>query len=48
MNKNLNMRMDDETLKILEKLKIELGINKSNIVRMAVLNLYKQVKNMNK
>lgn len=46
MNKNLNIRLDDDTFKLIELLKKELGTNKSNVIRMSVLQFYKQVKNM--
>lgn len=48
MNKQLHIRIDDETLDLLEKLKKELKITKSDIIRMALNKFNNYVKKVSK
>lgn len=48
MNKDLHIRIDDETLDLLEKLKKELKITKSDIIRMALNQFNNYVKKASK
>lgn len=45
--KIVSMRMDEETKETLEKLKKELHISNSGIIRMAVKHFYNYVKRVN-
>lgn len=48
MNKYVSFRADNDTCKILEKLQKELKVTKSDIIRMAILNLKNQIEKVNR
>ena len=48
MDKNLNIRVDQKTIELLENLKEELKTSKADIVRMSIRKFYNYVKKVNK
>lgn len=44
MNENINIRVDKETILILEELRKRMKISKSDIIRMSIRNFYKNFK----
>lgn len=48
MNQKIQVRLDNETATLLEKLKKELNISKSDIVRMSIANFNSYVEKVNR
>lgn len=48
MKDKISIRIDNETIEILDKLKKELKISKSDIIRMSINHFYNYTKKVNK
>ena len=48
MNKNITIRADEKTVRLLENLKKELNISKSDIVRMSISHFKNYIDKVNK
>lgn len=48
MNKRINIRIDEEALEILEQLKKELKITKSDIIRLSIAHFRNYVRKVSK